>query len=86
MNYIKKITKNILIIISRIIYWIIPKEFKKNVQPSVLGQILEDINNKEIIETFGEILQKSLIFNITNDLRKYSIQKALENDKNKEYY
>ena len=86
MNYIKKITKNILIIISRIIYWIIPKEFKKNVQPSVLGQILEDINNKEIIETFGEILQKSLIFNITNDLRKYSIQKALENDKNKEYF
>ena len=86
VNILNKIFKYILIKISRIIFWITPEEFKKNIQPSALGQMLEDENKKEILETFGEILQKSLLFNITSDFRKYSIEKALENDKNEEYF
>ena len=78
----KKIIKFILIKISRVIFWIIPREFKQR----VLQQKLDEELVNETFNHFGEHIKKSIIFNDLWKLREYAIKTALLNDKNKEYY
>jgi len=74
--------KRFLIRISRIIYLIIPIEYK-------IKSISQKINENLIQETFDhfkEHFKKSLLFNDTWDIRKYAIETALSNDKNNEFF
>jgi len=79
-NFIKLILKKI----SRVIYYIIPDEFKKN---SKLG-LKSKINDELVDETFNhfkEDFKKSVIFNDTWKFREYAIKHSLLNDKEKKY-
>lgn len=84
----KKIIKilliKILIKISRVIYFIIPKEIKET-----KNDLLEKINKNlvdEIFEYFKDHFKKSVLFRNDSSIREYAIQTSLLNDKNKEYY
>ena len=79
----KKIIKLILIKISRVIYWIIPREFH---QSRALEEKLEEELINETFNHFKEHIKKSVIFTDTLKTREYAIKTALLNDKNKEYY
>ena len=77
--------KSILIKISRIIYWIIPVEFR--VEPKdKLEKKLNDNLIEETFQHFKEDFKKSVIFNDTWKTREYAIKNSLLNDKNLEYY
>jgi len=79
-----KIIKYILFMISRIIYSVIPKEFKSN--SKTVKSKLDDNLVDEIFNHFLKDLKKSLIFNDIWKIREYAIQTSLLNDKNKNYY
>ena len=87
MYVIKKkiieIIKLILWIISRIIFYLIPKEYRP-LPP--LRRLLDDRRTKKIYETFKEDLKSSLLFYDEWESRKYAIELALLNDKNKDFY
>ena len=83
----KEILKFILIKISRVIYWITPKEveYKKKTPHPLEKKLYENLVNETIIH-FEEKIKKSLIFKSTNTIREYAIKTSLLNDKKKEYY
>ena len=80
----KKIIKFILIKISRVIYWIIPREFQ--VPKERLEKKLDEELINETFNYFKEHIKQSIIFTNTWKIREYAIKTALLNDKNKEYY
>ena len=72
--------------ISRIIFRLIPEEFKYRKKKSLV-LLLEKEKNKKILETFGEEFKKSLLFEYSfgiQEIRKYAIEKSLDNDPNEE--
>ena len=80
----KKIIKFILEKISRVIYYIIPKEYKES-----KNHLFEKINENLVYETFEyfeDHFKKSVLFRNESSIREYAIQTSLFNDKNKEYY
>ena len=82
----QKIIKLILFKISRVIYFIIPKEFNlKNKGRSRLETKLKDNLVDEIFDHFKEDFKKSLLFKNTVNIREYAIKTSLLNDKNGEY-
>ena len=80
----KKIIKFILIKISRVIFWIIPKEFHR--PNSGLAEKLDQELINETVNHFKEHIKKSIIFTNIWKIREYAIQSSLLNDKHKEYY
>ena len=87
VNILNKIFKYILIKISRIIFWITPEEFKKNIQPSAIGQMLEDENKRRgYLKLLEKLCTKKFITLISQVILENinHRSKALENDKNEE--
>ena len=82
---LSNIVKNILIKISRIIYWVIPKELKLKNQDS-LAYIHEKQMRLECYNHFKPYYQKSMLFRKELDIREYAIKEALSNDPEKKYY
>ena len=81
----KKIIKVIVIKISRIIFWIIPNEFKFRYN-SLLENKLNDNLVDETFKNFKDNFKKSLLFKDTYKIREYSIKTSLLNDKDKEFF
>ena len=77
-NKIKRIFKRI----SRVIYQIIPEEYKIK----KLSQIINENSIQETFDHFKEHFKKSLLLDDTSDVRSYAIETALSNDKNNEYF
>ena len=74
-----------LIKISRVIYWITPREFHPQ-KGSLLEKKLKEELRNETFNHFKEHINKSLIFTNLSNIREHAIKTALLNDKNKEYY
>ena len=84
----KKTIKFILRKISRVIFWIIPSEFKPK-HPSKKKRLqikLYENLSEETFNNFKEHINKSLFFEDSWEIKKYAIKTALLNNKNKEYY
>ena len=88
----KKIIIFILTKISRVIFLIIPKEFRPPPEEnSIEKKLKEDLSN-ETFNHFKEQFKQSILFKIKKNkesfmaIREYAIQKSLLNDKHKEYY
>lgn len=86
MQVVKKFVIFILNKISRIIFHIVPDEFKPLKPGKKLLIKLEDNLIDETITHFLEHYKKSLLFEDPVKIREYAIQTSLSNDKNKEYY
>jgi len=82
----RKLVVFILNKISRIIFHIIPDEFKSLKPGKKLLLKLEDNFIDETFIHFLEHYKKSLLFVDPIKIREYAIQTSLLNDKNKEYY
>jgi hypothetical protein len=83
VRMISKKIKSILNRISRLIYLVIPSEFKSNL---TLQTKIKDNLVEETFNNFKEHFKKSLILEDTSDVREYAIKTSLLNDKDKEYY
>lgn len=82
--YKKKIKDNFFHFFERIIFNLVPREFRKK-HPSLLSELLYNDEIKDCYEEFRPELIKSLVFKSFFDIRKYAIRKALENDKEEIY-
>ncbi len=80
-----RLIKNFLTRISRIIFYLLPKEIRQQNYENDLEAELRLKLKKETVERLGEHFKKSLILK-NNTIRKYAIKTALLNDKNREYY
>ena len=79
--------KNILITISRIFYWCIPREFREEKSKKKLQKVLENHLAEETYNKFKEHFKKSVLFyNNTKEIREYAIKTSLLNDKNNKLY
>ena len=85
-KFMKKIVKKLLHIISRVIFYIIPSEFKLKRDTDLETKILEN-TKKETFNHFKEHFKKSILFKENkNKIREYAIKTSLLNDKEKKYY
>ena len=82
----KKIIVFILKTISRVIFHIVPYEFKPVIPKSKLKLKLEDILVDETFNHFKEHFKKSLKFDDVWKIREYAIKTSFFNDKKREYY
>ena len=82
-NLIKKLIKFFLIKFSRVIYWLIPSEFKN--QPLGVKKILDQNIIKENYEFFKSDFEKSVLFEKLDDIRSYAINTALKKDKEQKF-
>lgn len=64
--------------ISRVIYYLIPREFYY----SKVFILLQENLAKETLENFKVFFKKSVLFETVSECRKYAISRAIENDKN----
>tara|TARA_B100000242_G_scaffold184033_1_gene132221 strand:+ start:4639 stop:5361 length:723 start_codon:yes stop_codon:yes gene_type:complete len=82
--------KNFLIKLSRVIFWLIPVEFKKNkLQDEVESQLKKKIINNLAEETFNNFkddFKKSVLLYNYKETREYAVKTSLLNDINKNYY
>ena len=82
--------KFFLIKLSRVIFWLIPIEFKKNkLQDEIESQLKKKIVNnlaEETFNTFKEDFKKSVLFYDYKETREYAIKTSLLNDNSKDYY
>ena len=80
----KKIIKSIFLIISRILYGIIPVELipqKETLDTKIQKKLID-----ETLLHFEKHIKNSLVFRGVLRLRESAIKSSLSNDKNKEYY
>ena len=80
----KKLIKKILLKISRVIFFIIPEEFRN--RDYDLHQKLKSDLTEETLVNFKVHLKKSILFGDPCKVREYAIKTSLLNDKNKEFY
>ena len=82
-----KIVKKILNIISRIVFWSTPKEFRDERSKKRLQKIIENDLAEDTFKNFKEHFKKSVLFyDTTKEIREYAIKTSLLNDKKKEFY
>ena len=82
----KNFIKSILEKISRVIYELIPREFKnRDNEYDMYSKIIEHSKN-ETFEHFKDDYKRSVLFTNKWKIREYAIKTALLNDKNKENY
>ena len=79
----KKKIKSLLRRIGRVIYLMIPIEYKSKL---TLHTKINDNLVEETFDNFKEHFKKSLIFDDTSEIREYAIKTAVSNDKNNEFY
>ena len=82
---VKKTLRFILIKISRIIYWLIPSEFKENSNQKLNLKLKESVIN-ETLHNFHEHFKKSVLFYDYLQLRKYAITSSLSKSNGQECY
>lgn len=79
--------KSILNKISRVIFFLIPREFRPKRRSKLKLQLkLEDNLVEETFGHFKEHLKKSILFDDHIKIREYAIKTSLLNDKNTEFY
>tara|TARA_B110000503_G_C7048167_1_gene371128 strand:- start:167 stop:913 length:747 start_codon:yes stop_codon:yes gene_type:complete len=83
---IKKIIKKIFNIISKIIFKLIPVQFKKETLKSKLQKKLEDSLTEETYNNFYNHFKTSLLFGDKIDLRKYAVERSIEDTNNDNDY
>ena len=71
--------------ISRVIFLIIPQEFRPPKKSILDIKLIENLRD-ETFNHFKEHINQSIIFKNNWKIREYAIKTALLNDKNKEYY
>lgn len=81
----KSVLKKILIKLSKIIYLLVPDEFKPTNYNNIQRKLELNLT-EETFSNFKDHLKKSILFKDIWKIREYSIKTALSNDKNKEYY
>ena len=79
----RKKIKSLLRRISRVIYLMIPIEYKSKL---TLQTKINDNLVEETFDNFKEHFKKSLILDDTWDVREYAIKTAVSNDKHNEFY
>lgn len=79
----KKIITLILRKISRVIFWITPKEFLNS---SDLEKKIKDNLVDETFNNFKEAFSRSALFTTRKATREFAIKTSLLNDQNKDYY
>ena len=82
----KKLIIFILYLISRVIYSLIPKEFKKKKNIYDIHSKIIEYSSNETFEHFKNDLKRSVLFTDIREIRKYAIKNALLNDKNLEFF
>jgi hypothetical protein len=80
----KKLIIKILLKISRVIFFIIPEEFRN--RDYDLHQKLKSDLIEETLVNFKAYFKKSILFDDPWKVREYAIKTSLLNDKNKEFY
>ena len=85
---IKQFFKYIFNLISRCIYYVIPKEIREILPQKELsiGSILNEDSIRENYEHFKEIFKTTFLFSDVLEIRKYAIENAISNDKQKELF
>ena len=84
MKKIIKIIKIILNKISRVLYHITPKEFRKEF--NIKAKYLSEEKNKSF-EIFKKYFSNSVIFDAEQDIQKFAIEESIKNDKdNNKFY
>ena len=93
MNIIKNYILILLKLISRIIYKLIPIEFKQQINDDKiypltpnLSRLISKNTEKENFEYFKEHFEKSILFSKDEKIREYAIKNAIENDKKQENF
>ena len=72
---------------SKIIFkYLIPIEFKSELKKSALQKKIEESILEETYNYFHKKFKKSLLFETKNDVRKYSIKKAIENSNPEDFF
>ncbi len=82
----KTIVNKISIIISKIIFKLIPAQYKEKILKSKIQEKLENCLVEETYETFNKYFQESLLFKDKIDLRKYTIQSSIRNAEDGDYF
>ena len=73
-----KIVKKILNIISRIVFWSTPKEFRDERSKKRLQKIIENDLAEDTFKNFKEHFKKSVLFyDTTKEIREYAIKTSL---------
>tara|TARA_B100000795_G_scaffold250740_1_gene219115 strand:- start:121 stop:834 length:714 start_codon:yes stop_codon:yes gene_type:complete len=80
--------KNILISISRVIFWLIPGELRSSLLQKTLSvdSLITKNSTFESYEYFKETFKTTVLFRDCRDLRKYAIEKAISNNNQKELF
>ena len=82
----KTIVNKISIIISKIIFKLIPTQYREKILKSKIQEKLENCLVEETYETFNKYFQESLLFKDKIDLRKYTIQSSIRNAEDGDYF
>ena len=82
---LSNLIKKVLVKISRLIYWLIPKELIPKDKDSLV-YIHEKEMRLECYKHFKEEYQKSMLFRKEKDIRKFAINEALLNDPDQKYF
>ena len=82
----KRLLKRVLILLSRVIYWTTPKEFRNvpKEKKLTIHSIITENSTKESYEHFKENFKTSVLFRDVDSIRKYAIENAIYNDNSKE--
>ena len=92
MIKIKKFFANFFNLISRFIYYIIPRELRSrwNYREISIDSLIKENSTKECYEHFKEIFKTTVLFRETvretEKIRKYAIENAISNDEQKELF
>ena len=82
----KNIILIILRLISRVIYRLMPAEFKNNEPPTLIKKRIASQLTEDTFQTFKEDFKKSLLFKNYTQIREYSITTSIANDKSQNYF
>ena len=81
--------RNLLVKLSRVLYWLIPREYKQERQTvsykSALEKLLIEDCAKNTLKTFGRHIKNSVLCHDTWAIRKHAIERAVSEDKDNFY-
>jgi hypothetical protein len=86
MKIFKKFFLYILNLISRCVYQLVPRQFRLEQQNISILSLIRENTTKENYEHFKEIFNTTIIYKDADSIRKYAIQSAISNDKQKELF
>lgn len=81
-NYIKSLVR----MISRLIYFLIPVEYRRESKKNLLKRKLENSLIEETYNKFLHHIKRSVLFYDHWSIREHAIKRAVSNDKNNDYF